>query len=194
MGKMKNLWIFTLTSIALLVAATPAWSLVITAPTVTECEADPLCFAGPSGPPAANPLTADIEALVGVSGLSEAYKQDVGAASDEGIYANRYTTTFLNTALDPEDAVITYIDGYGIRCPQCFLLVKDGASDPNFYVFDISSWSGTENIELRDFWVGQGAISHVTIFTTDIPEPGILLLLASGLLGIGLFRSKKLNS
>jgi hypothetical protein len=171
-----------------------AQALLITGPTIEECNADPACYLGPSGSPADQPTTADIEAAVGVSGLFELYKQEVGGA-ETGSYAGSYETTFSNSDTDPEDALINYIGGSSIICPECFLLVKDGASDPNWYVFDIGSWNGTDSIILQDFWVGRGAISNVVIFGDgrNIPEPGVLALLAIGLLGLGLRRLKKVR-
>jgi len=181
---MKSFSLSTFIGIALIVLAAPAQAIIITAPTTADCNTDLTCYAGPSGAPAANPSTADIEALVGVIDLFEVYKQNVGG-SESGSYAGSYETTFSNSPLDPEDALIKYVAGDSIVCLECFLLVKDGASDPNYYVFNIGNWNGTDDIELLDFWVGRGAISHVTIFAT-VPEPGIFLLLACGLLGIGM--------
>lgn len=180
---MKSFSLTTYIGMILLVLAAPAQALLITAPTTADCTLDPLCYPGPSGAPAANPSTADVQALVGAATLFEVYKQEVGG-SESGIFAGSYETTFSNSLSDPEDALIKYISGSSIVCPECFLLVKDGASDPNFYVFDIGNWNGKEDIKLVDFWLGKGAISHVTIFT--VPESGILLLIVSGLLGISI--------
>lgn len=120
----------------------------------------------------------------------------MGDGFDTGSFSSSYQTTFLNSSTDPEDAIIEYTGGDSISCPECFLLVKDGASAPNWYVFNISSWNGTETIYMEDFWVGQGAISHVTIFgnNTSVPEPGTLALLACGLLGLSLKKHMKKTS
>ena len=48
-----------------------------------------------------------------------------------------------------------------------------------------SNRNGTGDIELLDFRIGRGAISHITIFA-NVPEPGIFLLLACGLIGISI--------
>lgn len=183
---MKNS-IKILLGLALAVVGFQAQALLLTGLSETDCNADPNCYYGPSGSPANQPSTADIEALVGVSPLLDLYKQDVGGG-ESGSLAGSYETTFSNTALDPEDGLIRYVGGDSVACPECFLLVKDGASAPNWYVFDIGYWNGTDDIVLQDFWVGQGAISNVSIFgtATNVPEPGTLALLACGLLGLGL--------
>ena len=69
------------------------------------------------------------------------------------------------------------------------MLVKDGDNCPVWYLFDISGWDGVSDINLTGFWPGQGAISHVAIYS--VPEPGTLALLAIGLAGAGLSRRKK---
>lgn len=141
------------------------------------------------------------------SGLSLSYKAEVGSASspattEEGPFAANYTTVFSDTALDPMDALITYVGGSFINCPTCFLIVKDGNQSPAQYLFDLGSWNGTESISMTGFWPDQGAISNVAIWSgsstssttgqttsgqttsgNQVSEPGILGLLGLGLLG-----------
>ena len=199
---MKNS-IKILISLALAVVGSQAQALTIdgTALTVDTCTTDPLCYYGPSGSPASNPSTADIETAITYQGgetvsLSEVYKEDVDDGFDTGSFAGSYETTFSNTATDPNDATINWVTGtQSLLCGDCFLLVKGGIQDAplaNWYVFDISSWDGTSEIVLQNFWVDTGAISHVTIFDggTNIPEPGMVALLSIGLIGMVVARRR----
>ena len=132
------------------------------------------------------------------TGLSLSYKANVGG-TDEGPYAGFYTTTFDNEPNDPADALITWDGGSFIPCPTCLLIVKDGNQSPAQYLFDLGNWNGQESIQLTGFWPNQGAISNVAIWSgtnggtppSQIPEPGMLLLMGAGLMGLGLARRRK---
>jgi hypothetical protein len=125
-------------------------------------------------------------------GLDELYKQNVGG-TESGSLAGSYETTFSNTAQDPSDALIEYVGGP--IAEDAFLLVKDGNQTPAWYLFDLSAWNGTDDLELTGFWPDQGAISHVSLYggTTTVPEPGTLLLLGSGLFGLALYGRKSVK-
>ncbi len=146
-----------------------------------------------------NLSASEVEAILGSNGytlplnLVELYKSNVsggsGIGSDEKGFAGSYRTTFSNTASDPEDALIEYVSGPSIECPDCFLLVKDGNSGPSQYIFDISDWDGLVDIEMTGFWPNNGAISHVSIFGNErgveVPLPGTALLFGLGMLLLG---------
>jgi len=118
------------------------------------------------------------------SGCYELYKQDVGDP-DSGSFAGSYITTFTPPG-DPEVATVAYVMGNPVITNASYLLVKDGNQEPAWYLYDISAWNGTDYLFLQDFWLDQGAISHISIYGATVPEPTSLLLLGSGLLGLGL--------
>jgi hypothetical protein len=130
-----------------------------------------------------------------IDGSVELYKQNVGGG-ESGSLAGSYETTFFNTALDPSDALIEYVGGpYIDTTSGAFLLVKDGNQSPAWYLFDLTAlgWDGTADLDLQDFWLGNGAISHVTLYGgATVPEPGTLFLLGSGLVGLA-FVGRKLK-
>jgi hypothetical protein len=156
-----------------------------------------------------NPQAGDIPGIVGYTGtLDELYKQNVGGL-EEGDFASSYMTVFDNTAMDPQDADITYVGGDYISGDPLYLLVKGGQGsniNPYWYIFDLInldldddattyeySWNGKDSILLRDFWPDNGAISHVSIYGgRQVPEPATMLLLGSGLIGLGVLGRKKL--
>ena len=134
-------------------------------------------------------------AIAGALGIStEVYKQNVDDLFDTGSAAAWYSTAFFNSPGDPEDATITW-GGGAYLSNATHLLVKDGNNNPAWYLFNITGWDGKESILLEDFWIGNGAISHVALYaggtTTRVPEPGTMGLLGAGLLAFGFLRRRK---
>ena len=127
--------------------------------------------------------------------LFSLYKDNVGGV-EEGLLRDSYATTY-DAEPDAMNADITYDgppDPYVDVSSGAWLLVKDGNHSHAWYLFDLKAllWNGTDIIQLKNFWPGQGAISHVEILgTATVPEPATVLLFGSGLLGLAGFRRKR---
>ena len=155
----------------------------------------PSTFPQFSGSDPNNPKADDVETIVGTDvELVEAYKDDQDDG-ESGSFADVYTSTYGTVEEPLSAATITFTgtEGEQIACPECFLLVKDGNQNPIWYIFDLGDWDGMEVIELTDFWVGNGEISHITIFSDGkaVPGPAPFVLMGIGLLGMALGRFVK---
>lgn len=132
---------------------------------------------------------ADMEAITGVSMLEMLFKHDRDTDSLSGTYASAYSSV-----LTANNGLITHNGGVDyITCPTCFLVVKNGKFGGQ-YVFDMNAWDGLESLQLSGFFANtHGSISHVAIWgavtAAAVSEPGALLLLFSGL--VGLFASRR---
>jgi hypothetical protein len=143
-----------------------------------------------------------IAGIVGLTpgDLTERYKNNVDDGEEGSPFDASYTTTYFNLPGDPEEATIHW-DGDPnpfINTIPKYLYVKDGNSDPAFYVFDITSWDGKEDLVLTEFWPGNGAISHIAILSGDgippsqTPDGGATAaLLGLGFLGLAAMSRKR---
>lgn len=118
---------------------------------------------------------------------------DSAPAGQDGALADSY---LWNVADPANGGTIDHVGGEpAADCPTCFLIVKDGRSEVAQYLFDLGSWDGIEQIVLSGFWPNkEDAISNVAIWggVTEVPEPGALLLLSLGLLGLVYSRKSKI--
>ena len=139
-----------------------------------------------------------------IGSATELYKQDFGSPTlpnEEGGLAGSYSTSFAADSVagdgKPADATITY-DGGSYVGSMAYLLVKDGNHTPAWYLFNLTAlgWNGTDVISATGFWLGGGAISHVTLYGTSTPAPvpdggTTAALLGLGMMGIGFMARRK---
>ena len=191
---MRRAWFLALTSSALpLLATMPAQATLI----LTPADADFSFYQDP--PEKCEPGCINSYFSTSFTKADLLYKAEDGKLGEdpkeEGSYLDYYLTTFSPQS-DAEEAVIDWDGPLSILCGACYLAVKDGRQDPNYYLFDLGAlnWNGTESIALQSFWLGNGAISHVSIWgtsTTSVPEPTTLSLLGAGLLAAGILRRRR---
>lgn len=154
----------------------------------------------------ATQVTAIAMANFGFSGtLDLVYKQDFGGG-ESGNGAPYYSTSFdpqLSPGDGPSAGAVTWGGSMKISCPSCYLVVKDGNNIPKQYVFDISTWNGTDAINFSGFWANtNGAISNIAIWNNAdggggggslVPEPETYAMLLAGLGLVGFAARRKLS-
>jgi hypothetical protein len=191
---MHRIRLLTLASLLLCgYGVTAQAALVDIALTPADCTAIYPCWTSNE---TGNLTIAEIEAITGTSDLESLYKENVGDGFDSGPFAGSYETTFSNSALDPEDALIELIAGMDpITCGVCILVIKDGNQMPAQYIFDLSLAGMIGTISMTDFWPNQGAISHVEIVgggMSAVPVPAAAWLFGTALIGfVGMSRRRK---
>lgn len=111
------------------------------------------------------------------------YTQNAGG-SEEGPRASSYATSF-----NGDNSAFTTSYSGGTVVDPTYLLVKDGAHTPVWYLFDINAWNGTSNLTGTGFWEGVGGeISHISVYgsvASATPEAGAAFVWA-GLSGLTL--------
>src|SRR5688572_12931281 len=194
----------------LVAMASPAYAATIT---ITPSTDQQFFSAGES-----NPNANDVCVIFGIAPCTlqgGLYKANVGTAQnpavvEEGSLSGSYTTVFSNTALDPQDATITWNGPSSFDCPDCYLIVKDGQQGT--YIFNLGNlildgnpalpnyvWDGLDTLQLTGFWPNQGAISHVEIVAGQgenfqVPEPTSFTMLGFGLAALVARRVRKARS
>lgn len=140
-----------------------------------------------------------------IGSATELYKSNVGGVEEKAL-ASSYATAYLDSPMDPSGATITYTGGLTVG-PTAWMLVKDGQSNPAWYLFNLTAlgWNGTATLDLSAFWVGQGqlgngSISHIALYggsggtgTTSVPDGGITLAFLGLALGSLGFARRKLK-
>jgi len=142
-------------------------------------------------PPVNNLSAAVISAIVGSTVDTLLYEKD---GSESGSLAGSYSGSFTDSTI-----TLQYDSGTAATCPLCVLVIKDGANRPNFYLFDLGSWDGMEEVQISGLWAGVGgSVSNFRLWggeggesETQVPEPGSLTLLGAGLLALGFIRLKR---
>lgn len=132
--------------------------------------------------------------FVGNEGLL--YKAEYDGGIEEGSFTGSYNMSWTLDDGEPSGGTLSWVmDTDFIVCGECYVAVKDGQIDPRYYFYDISAlWDGQEDLVFSNFWIGSGAISHISIWggsAVEVPEPGTLGLLGLGLMGLAYSRKRK---
>jgi hypothetical protein len=140
--------------------------------------------------------SSQIGAIVGNT-VTCLYKKEAETGTETATFASSYETSFIPTSAEASAATITYVGGTAISSPTSYLYVKDGNSNPAFYIFNLTAlgWTGIETLSLSGFWdPGTGAISNLAIYgggPTNVPDGGTTaVLLGFALVAFGLVKRR----
>ena len=179
-----------LAAVIVLAAAVPAQAgTIFLTPSIAACGV-PVCLvaSGPENSGWSNP-----------DNIPVLYKANRGAG-EEGAYATSYATSF-STSPAGAGAIISYTGAPAINSAPVWAYIKDGNADPNWYLYNITGWNGTDTIDFSGYFVkpptNNGGIpdafqvSHVTIYgySQSVPDGGsVMMMLGAALMGLAGFR------
>lgn len=186
-------------AVAILGMSMQADALPITpsAPLCTAVDPDPtvcLVATGAEDDNSETAVKAALEYWLG-AGYVDIYKSNAegGEAGEDLIGTDHYSTDFIPD-VEPEGASIVNDGTLHISSGPIYLVVKDGAHDPSWYIFQIlvggANWDGEETLSLSGFWPDGGAISNVSIHGVPGATPFVVTTVPDGgstamLLGVG---------
>jgi hypothetical protein len=189
--KIKMLTTVLCTALIVLAMVSSASALIFDAQNYPAPGIGPAYWTGDENGQAA--INAIIGPIMG-AGYVELYKQN-----NDGTEVDALASSYSTNRIDGFNWTITYDGGPSIAPPPVYILVKDGNSEPNWYLFK-TNWNGTDPLVFENFFDEEGgfvevggSISHITLYgtTSTVPEPLTMLLLGLGLVGlagVGRFR------
>jgi hypothetical protein len=113
---------------------------------------------------------------------------DSGSSGQDGSLTGSYEWNVGSTA---KSGTIDYVAGEAAAsCPTCLLVVKGSNSQEAQHLYDLEEWDGNEQIAVEE----EGDISNVAIWggVASVSEPGTLVLMSLGLLGLTYSRKRRL--
>lgn len=181
---MKSIRNILATAVAFAISTSGALALTITSSTAT------FSTGNGAAPSSINPGGATIQYFA-----NGAFSYDDGGAFDAS-----YDITWSDAIgiFFPQDATITYVNPPALTLDPIYLLVAGSSTNPDWKVYDLSAWNGTETISINNPFGPNKAIDYLKIYmgnqttTTGVPDGGTTaLMLGSILLGMGMIARRK---